>query len=60
MERIHSAISVTILSKNETLKAYFMVDGRLTVLQSHTKSLWTPRLLGLLHDVDAPQRLVVI
>lgn len=40
--------------------AYFMVDSRLTVLQSHTKSLRTARLLGLLHDIDAPQRLVVI
>lgn len=37
-----------------------MVDGRLTVLQSHTESLRTACLLGLLHDVDAPQRLVVI
>lgn len=37
-----------------------MVDGRLTVLQSHTKRLGTARLLGLLHDVDAPKRLVII
>lgn len=37
-----------------------MVDGRLTVLQSHTKRLGTAWLLGLLHDVDAPKRLVII
>lgn len=37
-----------------------MVDSRLTILQSHTKSLWTACLLGLLHDVDTPECLVVI
>lgn len=37
-----------------------MVDSWLTVLQPYTKSLRTACLLGLLHDVDAPKRLVVI
>lgn len=37
-----------------------MVDSWLTVLQSYTESLRTACLLGLLHDVDAPKRLVVI
>lgn len=37
-----------------------MVEGRLTVLQTHTERLGTAGLLGLLHDVDAPQRLVVV
>lgn len=42
------------------MEAYFMVDSWLTVLQSYTESLRTACLLGLLHDVDAPKRLVVI
>lgn len=39
---------------------YLMVDSRLTVLETYTKSLWNTCLLGLLHDVDAPQCLVII
>lgn len=38
---------------------YFVVFGLLTVLKAHTKSLRIVRLLGLLHDIDAPRGLVV-
>lgn len=53
-------VAGSAVDHHKTLKAHFVVDSRLTVLQSHAKSLRTACLLGLLHDVDAPQCLVVI